>query len=412
MLPAIPHSFEQGDDSKVQGIRFGIRNTRKLNLKEKVCSQFEQFFGTEAIMVFAPGRINILGEHIDYNDGIVLPAAIDKRIYLAIGTAEGKTHNLHALDFDEQISIDVSPELEPSQTLWANYLLGVIQGFTSRGIEVPPLNVVFAGDIPSGSGLSSSAALESSMAFAMNHLLGTGLTRKEMALIGQKAEHDFVGVQCGIMDQFASCLTREGHILELDCQTQEIAHIPANFKDHELVLIDSCVKHSLAESAYNRRREDAAKGLKILQSEESSIRSFRDLDLDMLARNKHQVPARAFQRCSFVVNEMARVKKAVPALRAGDMSLLGELMYETHEGLSKDYEVSCDELDVLVDLAKKNGLTGSRMMGGGFGGCTLNLLPMADESAIKNIVKDYQKTTGIVPKVYKVKTGPGADILD
>ena len=303
--------------------------------------------------------------------------------------------------------------MRPGQTLWANYLKGVVAQFQQRGIVVPGFDCMFGGNIPMGAGLSSSAAVECGLAFALDHLLHTNLSRLELARISQRAEHEFASVQCGIMDQFASLFGRAGQVVRLDCRSLDYAYFPFDTAASRIVLCNSGVKHSLASTAYNTRRQECERGVSVLQLHHPEVKSLRDATLAQLEAHRDELDPVVFRRCVYVVQENTRVENACRHLEAGDLAAFGQEMYASHAGLRDDYEVSCPELDFLVETARPlPGVLGARMMGGGFGGCTLNL--MATEhvaSFIAAIRPAYAARFGREPEVYDVTLADGAEVV-
>lgn len=381
-------------------------------LIKKTAAFFEDTFGTvPEKIVLSPGRINIIGEHIDYNDGYVLPAAIDKIICFAFEKNNTNTSRVIALDLNDEFEIDVTAEVKLDDNAWTNYIRGVINQLKINGFPLEGVNCVFSSNIPVGSGLSSSAALECGFLFGMNQLFHLNIKPIDIALLGQKAEH-WVGIKCGIMDQFSSVMGLEDKVIKIDCRTLEYTYHDANFSDYSLVLFDSNVKHSLMTSAYNERRQQCEEGIAIVKANFPEIKSFRDCSEQTIIDLKDKMGHDVFRRSLFVVKEINRVIQACDALDNGKIELLGELMFATHEGLSKDYEVSCEELDLLVDLAKEEtAIVGSRLMGGGFGGCTINLIKKGHESAIKEkFSKLYFDAFGIELKIYEVKVSNGTSL--
>ncbi|MDO7877075.1 galactokinase [Hymenobacter sp. ASUV-10] len=339
-----------------------------------IADAFQQRFGYSPLLVRAPGRVNLIGEHTDYNNGFVLPAAIDKEITFAIGLNKKDVIRLFAFDNDEAVEIPVG-EIKPSQTQWANYLLGVAAQFRDAGVVVPGFDCVFGGTIPMGAGLSSSAAVECGLAFGLNELLQTNFDRMKLARMAQKAEHTYAGVQCGLMDQFASLFGRPGQVVRLDCRSTEYTYFPFDVSHYHLVLCNSGVKHALADSEYNTRRQECERGVALLQRHYPAVQSLRDATEEQIEAHRAELGDVVYRRCLYVVQENARVVAACEALAANDMSAFGQLMYGSHAGLRDNYEVSCPELDKLVEIAQgQTGVLGSRMMGGGFGGCTINLV--------------------------------------
>ncbi len=374
---------------------------------------FEKSFGTKPEkVVLSPGRINIIGEHIDYNDGFVLPAAIDKVICFAFEKNNSKKSRVIAIDLNEEFEIDLTQEVKLSDVVWTNYIRGVIKQLQDNGYSFEGFNCVFSSNIPVGSGLSSSAALECGTLFGIKQLFDLKIEKVDIALLGQKAEH-WVGINCGIMDQFSSVHGLENKVIKLDCNTLDFEYHNADFKDYSLILMDSNVKHSLFTSEYNTRRIECEQGLAIIKSNFPEVKSFRDCSEEQLLSIQDKISETVFKRVHFVVKEINRVIKACEALDKGDIELLGQLLFETHYGLSQEYEVSCAELDMLVDTAKADdAIIGSRVMGGGFGGCTINLIKKGHENQVKSKFSNlYLDTFGIELKFYDVKISNGTTLL-
>ncbi|MBT9395512.1 galactokinase [Hymenobacter sp. NST-14] len=375
-------------------------------LAHQMLRTFHQRYGYAPLLVRAPGRVNLIGEHTDYNQGFVLPAAIDREIVFAVGLNRGPTARLFSLDKQQahEQALGAGP-LRPGSTLWANYLLGVVAQFESRGVAVPGFDCVFGGNVPMGAGLSSSAAVECGLAFALDHLLGTHLSRLELARLAQQAEHTFAGVQCGLMDQFASLFGQPGQVVRLDCRSLDFEYFPFDSAAYHLVLCNSGVKHSLASSAYNTRRQECEQGVSLLQTYYADVHSLRDVTTAQLARHRAELGDVVYRRCRYVVEENQRVEAAGRHLAADDMAAFGQLMYASHAGLRDDYQVSCPELDQLVDIARAHpGVLGARMMGGGFGGCTLNLVPAAAVPGfLAAVTAAYQSPTGRPLETYQTR---------
>lgn len=379
---------------------------------EYVRSRFiKHFDGNTGSIYASPGRINLIGEHTDYNGGFVFPGAIDKGIMCEIRPNGTNTVMAYAIDLKDRVEFDINDEQGPKAS-WARYIYGIVKEMQKRGVEVKGFNTAFSGDVPLGAGLSSSAALESCYAFALNDLFGENKVSKwDMVLAGQATEHNYCGVNCGIMDQFASVFGQEGKLMRLDCRSREFEYFPFDPKGYKLVLVDSVVKHELASSAYNDRRRSCENVVKALKAKypEKKIETLRDADWDMLATVKADVSEEDMKRATFVLGEKDRVLAVCDALNNGDYETVGKKMFETHYGLSKDYEVSCEEIDFLNDIAKENGVTGSRIMGGGFGGCTINLVK--DElydKFIADVKKKYAERYGKEPKIYDVVIKDGS----
>lgn len=385
----------------------------KKKLVQLVTASFKERFAAEPGYIFlSPGRINIIGEHVDYNDGYVLPAAINKYVCFAVSENEDGQCNLYAKDLDESYSFNVNDDIKPVEQMWVNFFLGVLFQIKERGLPVKGFNISFSSTVPMGAGLSSSAAVECGFGYALNKIFSLGLSKQDIALIGQKAEHTFVGVNCGIMDQFASVFGKKNHVIKLDCNTLEYEYHKADFKDYTLLLLDSKVKHTHLTSGYNDRREEVEKGLALLKTHYPEVKTFRDLNEEQVTAVKEELGDVIYRRCLFVVREIQRVLDAVKALEAQDFIKLGDLMYKTHEGLSKNYEVSCEEIDFLVDAVRADeNVIGSRMMGGGFGGCSINLVKKeAVNGLIERVSKEYKEKYNITLKAYKVKVAKGTTL--
>lgn len=377
-----------------------------------VRSRFVKHFDGQTGNVYAsPGRINLIGEHTDYNGGFVFPGAIDKGIMCEIRPNGTNKVMAYSIDLKDRVEFDIDDEKGPKAS-WARYLYGIVQEMKKRGVDVKGFNTAFAGDVPLGAGLSSSAALESCYAYALNDLFGENKVSKwDMVLAGQATEHNYCGVNCGIMDQFASVFGMEGKLMRLDCRSREFEYFPFDPKGYRLVLVDSVVKHELASSAYNDRRKSCENVVAALQKKypEKTIETLRNADWDMLNAVKDEVSEEDMKRATFVLGEKDRVLAVCDALNAGDYETVGKKMYETHHGLSKEYEVSCEELDYLNDIAREDGVTGSRIMGGGFGGCTINLVKEdLYDHFIADVKKKYAERYGKEPKIYDVVIKDGS----
>lgn len=385
----------------------------KKRLLNYTTEQFEKNVHRKPDYIFlSPGRINLIGEHVDYNDGFVLPAAINKYICFAVSKNESTECTLLALDLDEAYTFDLHSDLNPTPTLWANYILGVVHQLKMRGHQLGGFIMAFSSTIPMGAGLSSSAALECGVGYAMNSLYDLGLRKEDIALIGQKAEHTFAGVNCGIMDQFASVFGKKNSFIKLDCNSLAYDYYKADFKEYSLLLLDSNVKHAHLTSGYNDRRQEVEEGLALIKQHYPEVSTFRDCTEDMLTALRSTLGEIIYKRCHYVVKEIQRVTEATVAITQSDFKKLGQLMLETHHGLSTEYEVSCAEIDFLVGKAQEEPtVLGSRMMGGGFGGCSLNLVTKGTEDAlIAKITAHYQEAFGITLKAYKVKIAKGTTL--
>lgn len=373
-------------------------------MKTIIHNEFTKRFGQEGVFYASAGRINLIGEHTDYNEGYVFPGAIDKVIMAEIAPNDTNKVRVYSIDIDEYVEFGLNDEDAPTQS-WARYIFGVCREILKRGGSVKGFDAVFAGNVPLGAGLSSSAALESCFAFALNDMFNdNSIDKFELARIGQSTEHNYCGVNCGIMDQFASVMGQKGKLMRLDCRSMEFEYFPFNPEGYELVLLDSAVKHELADSPYNKRRASCERVAKRL-----GLETLRDATMTMLKAIRTDITAEDYFRAKFVIEEKDRVLAVCDALNAGDYETVGQKMYETHHGLSDDYEVSCEELDFLNDIAKECGVTGSRIMGGGFGGCTINLVKkdLLDKFVETAKVK-FNEKYGHEPKVYPVVISDGA----
>ncbi len=377
-------------------------------MENKIAQKFIELYHTKPAIFKAPGRINLIGEHTDYNDGFVFPAAIDKAIVLAIKLNNSNKARLYAYDLKSELEINLD-KIEKNNKEWPNYILGVIDELQKRGFNVNGFDCVFGGDIPLGAGLSSSAALETVFTFAFNKLHNFNINFKEMITISQMAEVNFVGVKCGIMDQFISFSGKKDKAIILDCKTLEYEYKDVDLADYSIVLIDTLVKHSLASGEYNLRRQECEKGVEILKQFYPKIYSLRDVGIEQLEKVKSHFPEIIYKRCKYVIEENKRVQDAGGFLESADIENFGQKFFESHEGLSKLYEVSCTELDFLVENVKKqDAVIGARMMGGGFGGCTINIVKNSQKEAVKTLIgENYNQTFGHFPKFYDVKIEDG-----
>ncbi len=374
---------------------------------EQLQQEFTRRYGREPFIVASPGRINLIGEHTDYNKGFVLPAAIDKRIYAAIAKNGTGSVNVFARQLNAHATFSVRDHQKREG--WINYLIGVTYFLQQTGGYVEGIDVIIDGDVPVGAGMSSSAALCSAYGFALNEMFGLDFSRMELALVGQRTEHEFAGVKCGIMDQFASLHGKKGYAIKLDCRSMEYEYVPFDFPDYRIVLVNTMVSHSLAGTEYNLRRQQCEEGVALLKKYDPDIESLRDVTYELLVQHWKEFNTTVYDRCTYVVNENQRLLAACDALRRGDLSGLGEMMFASHKGLSKRYEVSCKELDFLVEFAKKTeGVIGARMMGGGFGGCTINIVraDSVDEFS-KEIKRAYLDRFQADPHVYVMQMEDG-----
>lgn len=372
-------------------------------------SAFEKKFNKKPHLFKSPGRINLIGDHTDYNDGFVLPAAIDKGILMAISLNGTNYCHIQSLDFEDEAEIDLTLPLKPTEKGWLNYIIGVIAQFQKEGLDIKGFDCVFGGNIPIGSGLSSSAALECVTVRALMDLNGYELPLIKQIKMAQKAEHEFAGVLCGIMDQFASVMGKANQAIRLDCRMLDFQYIPMELGDYTLILVDSKVKHNLGDSAYNKRQEECQTGLRIIQKSFPSVKALRDVSLPMLMALRSDLDPVIFRRCHHVVSENQRVLDACKALENDNIHDLGQLMYLSHSSLSNDYQVSCEELDFLVEQAKLHPeILGARMMGGGFGGCTINLLHKDFvEEFTTQVSESFSKKFSHFPGIYEVSISEG-----
>ena len=373
-------------------------------MKDKLRTAFIERFSSNPIFYASAGRINLIGEHTDYNGGFVFPGAIDKYIMTAININGTDKVRLYSVDMNQYTEFGLREEDKPAEQ-WACYVFGVCREVIKRGFEVKGFDAVFAGNVPLGAGLSSSAALESCFAYALNDLFNDNkISIFELALIGQSTEHNYCGVNCGIMDQFASVFGKKDCLMRLDCRSLEFKYFPFKPMGYKLVLVNSQVKHELVDSPYNKRRESCERVAKTL-----GVETLRDADMSMLEAAKNQISDEDYKRAMYVIGEKQRVLDVCEALEKGDYETVGQRMYETHHGLSKDYEVSCEELDFLNDVAKECGVTGSRIMGGGFGGCTINLVKEElYDTFVQTAKTKFNEKYGIEPIIIDVVISDGA----
>jgi galactokinase len=376
---------------------------------------FAKVFGSGPISICrAPGRVNLIGEHTDYNDGFVFPMALDFRILLAARKSLDNTVKIYSGDYDQLVEFSINQPIRYDQEKkWSNYPRGVLVMLQEAGVKLCGMEIVFQGDIPQGSGLSSSAALEVSTAVIAQKLLGFSIAKPELAKLCQKAENKFVGMNCGIMDQFISMMGKQDQALFLDCRSLEYQHIPLELKDNRILICQSGVKHALVDSEYNKRRQECEQGVKILAKANPEIQALRDAELGQLEANKAAMDPVVYRRCKHVITEDDRVLESVAVLKRGDLKTFGQLMNASHDSLRDDYEISCPEIDLLVELARQvKGVLGSRITGGGFGGCTVSMVAASSVAEFKeHIIENYQAKTGITPQIYISKAASGAQIL-
>ena len=381
-------------------------------ITESVMNKFVELFENEpTLIVRSPGRVNIIGEHLDYNDGFVLPAAIDKAIYVSVSKRADNNIHLYSVDFKEAYEVAVS-EIKPTKS-WSTYILGVADQLLKGGYAIGGFNLVLDGNIPIGAGLSSSAAVECATVFALNELFELGIDKMEMVRISQRAEHAFSGVMCGIMDMFASMFGKKDHVIQLDCRSLAYEYKPFVLDGYKIVLLNTNVKHSLSSSAYNERRQQCEQGVAWVKEHHPTVNALRDVTREMLDKYVAPNDAIVYSRCKYVVEEIQRLLNGCNDLENGDIAALGKKMYATHEGLSKLYEVSCKEADFLVAAVKKNpAVLGARMMGGGFGGCTINIVKEeAIPEMLETVPEKYKAAMGLELSVYISNIENGTEVI-
>ncbi|MBF9254577.1 galactokinase [Pontibacter sp. 172403-2] len=379
---------------------------------DDIKAKFEALYQQKPQLFRSPGRVNLIGEHTDYNNGFVLPAAINKEMYFALAPNGTGTFRAYAYDLNESAEFALD-SISPSDISWANYLLGVVAQLQKAGYTVPGFDVVFGGNVPIGAGLSSSAAVECGLAFGLNHLFGFNLKKFTMVKMAQKAEHEYAGVMCGIMDQFASMFGKQNHVVKLDCRSLDYEYYDFDMADYRIVLCDTQVKHALASSEYNTRRQECEAGVAILQQHYPEVQSLRDATIPMLAQHRQEFDPVVYRRCTYVVSENNRVEEACRNLQKNDMHAFGEKMYASHEGLQHQYEVSCPELDFLVNQTRESdAVLGARMMGGGFGGCTINIVKVDAIDAFKQQMEQaYQQQFGVQLRTYIASIVDGSSLV-
>lgn len=381
-------------------------------MKEEINRVFEQRFGKASLLVKSPGRVNLIGEHTDYNDGFVLPAAVDLSTWFACAPNKGDKFRFYSANFNDYFETPVN-EIAKCDKKWINYLLGVIAQFVSQGKSVHGFDCVFGGNLPMGVGMSSSASIETGLAFAINQMEDYGYSTLDLVKFSQQAEHEYAGVQCGIMDQFAVMHGHARQVIKLDCRSLDYELFPFEMEDQMLILINTGVNHSLVTSAYNKRRKQCEAGVSFLQKFVPEINSLRDVPLKLIQSHKDVFDPVIYDRCEYVIEENIRVEKACNALVKDDFGLFGEQMFASHEGLKNLFQVSCPELDRLVYLAKSvDGVLGARMMGGGFGGCTINLVKKNSIENFEKIIREHYKTPeGNSPEIIKTAIGEGTHVV-
>ena len=375
---------------------------------DRVRAACQSEFGAPAVLVRSPGRVNLIGEHTDYNEGFVLPAAVEMAIALAFRPRDDRRILIRSLDLDRRFDIDM-PDLAPSPEGWPNYPLGVVDALRREGRDAGGFELVYGGDIPIGAGMSSSAALTCGVAFGLDALFGLGVERIAMARIAQSAEHNFAGVRCGLMDQMANLMGRRGQLLRLDCRDLSYRHVP--FPDSARIYVcDTRVQRTLAASGYNERRGSCEAGVAKLRESAPEIASLRDVTMEMLEAHREQLDPIVYRRCRYVIEENLRVEAACGALARGDIQEFGASMKASHEGLARLYEVSCPELDLLVEAAAATpGVLGARMMGAGFGGCTINVIEAGEERAFLASMERAYARLGVEPAVWLCGIADGTE---
>jgi galactokinase len=378
--------------------------------KDAVRSDFLELYEREPRLFWAPGRVNLIGEHTDYNDGFVLPMAIDAGTVVAAARREDRMVRVRSANLDESADFDLDRTGEPVRHIWLAYVEGMARSLEETGLQLAGADLLIQSDVPLGAGLSSSAALEISVGLAFLQLSCINIDRRALALAGQRSEHNYVGIKCGIMDQYIAALGRAGHALLIDCRTLESTLIPMDLKDVAVVVCDTRVKHALASSEYNLRREQCSRGVELLREVMPDIRALRDVSVAEPEQHQARLPELIRNRCRHVVTENARTLAAAEALKAGDLKAMGELMYASHHSLDRDYEVSSPELNLLVEIASSlDGVIGARMTGGGFGGCTVNLVRFGSLPVFRDVVtREYQSAAGTAPQIYVFEASDGA----
>jgi galactokinase len=373
---------------------------------------FKDIYGGKPAVYRAPGRVNLIGEHTDYNQGFVMPAAIDRYVWTAIRSRDDRTIRIHSANYSDATEFDLDEISPVRKGNWCDYAQGVMVSLQNAGHDIHGADILISGDVPIGSGLSSSAAFEVSIGFALLDQCGASINRMELAKLCQSAENEFVGMRCGLMDQFTACHGEAGKAIMLDCRSLEYEsfEIP---EEVSLVICNTMVKHELASSEYNSRRADCEEGSRILARSDPRIASLRDLTIDELDRRRSELPERIFWHCRHVVTEDGRVQEAAAALSSGDLDTFGALMCESHRSLRDDFEVSSPELNLMVQIANmQKGIIGARMTGGGFGGCTVNLVYKDTTTAfIDTVSREYNSRMGLTPEIYVCSAVSGAERL-
>lgn len=378
----------------------------------EIAQRFTAHFGKKPEIYRAPGRVNLIGEHTDYNDGFVLPAAVDLSCWVGVVPRGDRKLFIYAENYSEQVEVDLDALTAWAKRPSAAYPVGVAWALEQAGHRLRGCDLYIAGDVPMGSGLSSSASIEVATALALLEVAGIQLDRTKVALLCQRAENDFVGARCGIMDQFISCHGKAEHALLLDCRSLHARAIPLT-ADAALVVCNTMVKHNLAANEYNNRRAECEEGVRLLKTPFPSITALRDVTSAQLEQHRQLLPRKIYQRCRHVVTENERVLHAAAAFEKGDLLTISKLMADSHASLRDDYEVSCRELDLMVEIAaSQKGVLGARMTGGGFGGCTVNLVEHAAvEPFVASVEREYHKRTGLKPDIYSLEAAEGAEAV-
>jgi galactokinase len=381
-------------------------------MQSQLTQIFQSYFATTPLIAFAPGRINLIGEHTDYQEGFVFPAAVQQGIWVAIQKNGLKICRLYSKDFDQEFTFELNT-FSPKKGHWATYVMGMSALLLQSGYKMEGFDMAIGGNIPVGGGLSSSAALSVAIGTAMSVCFGFQIPKKNIVLYAQKSEHLYAGVNCGIMDPYASAFGAEGKALLLDCRTNTHQEIPVNLGEYSLLLVNTKVKHSLGDTAYNDRRAAVEESVRILQAEFPEIQTLRDLEVSDLEKVKQLLPEPLFPKAKYIITECARVHEAAAVLQAGDLISFGKLMNTTHQSLSLDYAVSCPELDFLAEKAQAlDFVLGARMMGGGFGGCTLNLVKSSEVENFQKVISvAYQQKFNLTPDFIPVQLSRGAHWL-
>ncbi len=383
------------------------------DLIKKITEKMKELSPSEPLVVRAPGRINLIGEHTDYNNGFVLPAAVDLSIYFSITLTGSTKCFIHSLDQGESFEFDIEEELSPIAMSWGNYVIGVIAELKKLDVKLKGFNLVFGGDLPQGSGMSSSAALECGLCMGLNELFHLDLTREKMAKVSQAAEHNFVGVKCGIMDQFASLMGKKDEVILLDCEDLSYSLHALNPAKNKLLLLNSNVKHSHTSSGYNERREQTEEGVAVVAKSYPKVRTMRDVTIEMLEQVKNEIPEVSFRRCKYIIDENRRVHEVVRAISNNDFVSFGEVLKRAQNGMKTAYEITCPEIDFLADYANgRTDVLGARMMGGGFGGCTINLIKRESEGIFQEeISKAYKEKFGFDLTPISVEISEGVELV-